>query len=214
MEKIKIAIVDDHKIFLDGISSLLKSNTNIVVKFTSISASDALTRIAANPDLDIVLSDISMDEIDGEELCFRIKKLYPQIAVLILSMHKDIEIVKKVLKAGASGYILKNTDQKELITAIKTIAIGDAYYSESIKKDLIESITSEKKKKASSEELLTRREIEVVRLIAAEHTTQEIADQLFISPHTVESHRKNTLRKTNARNIAGLIKYAIEHKIA
>jgi len=213
MEKIKIAIVDDHQIFLDGISSLFKSNKNILVKFTSINASDALSEIAKDTDLNVILSDISMDNMDGIEFCTNVKKSYPHIAILMLSMHEDVNIVKRVLNAGASGYILKNTDQKELISAIEIIALGETYYSESIKNDLIKSMADEKKKKASCEELLTKREIEVVRLIAAEYTTQEIADQLFISPHTVESHRKNTLRKANARNIAGLIKYAIEHKI-
>jgi DNA-binding NarL/FixJ family response regulator len=213
MKKIKIAIVDDHRIFLDGISSLLESDTNITVKFTSVSAVDALSELAKDADIDIVLSDISMDKMDGEEFCVSIKKQYPQIAVLMLSMHKDIDIVKRVLSAGASGYILKNTDKKELISAIETIASGDTYYSESVQKELIKSITDDKNKKSSGKELLTTREIEVIRLIASEYTTQETADELFISPHTVESHRKNILRKTNARNMAGLIRYAIEHKI-
>jgi two-component system, NarL family, nitrate/nitrite response regulator NarL len=213
MKKIKIAIVDDHRIFLDGISSLLESDTNITVKFTSVNAVDALSELAKDADLDVVLSDISMDKMSGEELCVSIKKKYPQIAVLMLSMHKDIDIVKRVLSAGASGYILKNTDKKELISAIETIASGDTYYSESVQKDLIKSITDDKGKKASGKELLSTREIEVIKLIASEYTTQETADELFISPHTVESHRKNILRKTNARNMAGLIRYAIEHKI-
>lgn len=213
MKKIKIAIVDDHEMFLDGISSLLKDNEQIDVKFTSVSAVNALVELDNDAEIDVILSDISMDKMDGEEFCANIKKSFPHISVLILSMHKDINIVKRVLNVGASGYILKNTDQQELISAIQAIALGDTYYNESIKQDLIKSITEGKKKKASYNDLLTKREIEVIKLIAEAYTTQEIAEKLFISPHTVESHRKNTLRKTNAKNIAGLIKYALEHEI-
>jgi len=213
MEKIKIALVDDHKIFLDGIVSLLEDANSIEVKFIATNAGELLNKIEKDNDIDVVLTDISMEELDGEGLSKELQKKHPNIGILVLSMHKEIEIVNRVLEAGALGYLLKNTNKSELISAIKAVSQKKTFYSEAIKQAIIKCANDEKKKDFIYEEQLTKREVEVIKLIASEYTTQEIADELCISPHTVESHRKNTLRKTHSRNIAGLIKYAINNKL-
>lgn len=213
MNKIRIALVDDHKIFLDGIVSLLEDCNSIEVVHIATNALSMLKNLDQDRNIDVLLTDISMDEINGEELSLRVKKAYPRINILVLSMHKEIAIIQQILEAGAMGYLLKNTNKSELIAAIKSVSQKKPYYSEAIKQAIIKSANEEKKKDFIFEEQLTKRELDVIRLIASEFTTQEIADRLCISPHTVESHRKNTLRKTHSRNIAGLIKYAINNKL-
>ncbi|MEL6556611.1 MAG: response regulator transcription factor [Bacteroidota bacterium] len=213
MDKIRIALVDDHKIFLDGIVSLLEDCNQIAVIHIATSASGLLKKLDQESDIDVLLTDVSMDEMNGDELCVHLKKQYPRINILVLSMHKEIAVIHKVLEAGALGYLLKNTNKSELIAAIKAVSQKKVFYSEVIKEAIMKYANEEKKKDFIVEEQLTKRELDVVRLIASEYTTQEIADELCISPHTVESHRKNTLRKTHSRNIAGLIKYAINHNL-
>ena len=213
MNKIRIALVDDHKIFLDGIVSLLEDCNNIEVVHIATNAADILKKIKQDSEINVLLTDISMDEINGEELSIKIRKSFPRINILVLSMHKEIEVIKKILDAGALGYLLKNTNKSELVAAIKAVSQKKVFYSGAIKEAIIKSANEENKKNFIFEEQLTKRELDVVRLIASEYTTQEIADELCISPHTVESHRKNTLRKTHSRNIAGLIKYAINNDL-
>lgn len=213
MDKIRIALVDDHKIFLDGIVSLLEDCHQIEVVHVATSAAGLLKKLDQESDIDVLLTDVSMDEMNGDELCITLKKTFPRINILVLSMHKEIAVIHKLLEAGAFGYLLKNTNKSELIAAIKSVSQKKVFYSEVIKETIVKYANEEKKKDFMIEEQLTKRELDVVRLIASEYTTQEIADELCISPHTVESHRKNTLRKTHSRNIAGLIKYAIKNNL-
>ncbi len=210
--KIKIMIVDDHQMFLDGIKSLVANFHNIDVKHIAKDGLQALDYLRKNNDLDIVISDVTMPRLTGLELCEKISEFYPSINVLILSMHDDTDTIKELLEAGALGYILKNTGKDELYKAILTVNEGDTYFSESVKNNILGSMTASSKY-AKSTVKLTNREVEIIKLIALEYTTNEIAEKLFVSLHTVESHRKNLLRKTNSRNIAGLVKYAIKKKI-
>lgn len=213
MDKIKIALVDDHKIFLDGIASLLEDLRDLEIELATTSAKLLLKKLDQGLQIDVLITDISMDEIDGTELCQQIKKKHPSINILVLSMHNNISIINRVLNAGAIGFLMKNIDKSELVTAIKAVSKRKSYYSQVISNTLIKHANENDKTRWVYEERLTRRELDVIKLLASEYTTQEIAEKLCISPHTVESHRKNTLRKTRSRNIAGLIRYAIHHDI-
>jgi DNA-binding NarL/FixJ family response regulator len=161
--------------------------------------------------VDLVLTDIRMQRVDGLELTRMIKEEMPEIKVLVLSMFNDPEIVNKILSAEAEGYVLKNTGKDELLEAIHRISDGGSFYSSEVIASLMRKRNDpDKKKKKEASEILTPREIEIVRLICAELTTAEIADKLFISPRTVDTHRKNILEKTSSRSIVSLIKFAYE----
>ena len=210
MTTIKTMVVDDHKMFLDGIVSLLRGDEEVEVVSTANNGVEALDYLSKNDDIDVLITDISMPQLDGNELSKKIKDLYPNINILVLSMHSTGKTISQLLKNGATGYILKNTGKEELIEAIHTVAKGETFFSSEVKNNVMNSMMGSDK--AAEPDLgvkLTRREVEIIKLIAAEHTTQEIADKLFISLHTVESHRKNIMRKVDVRNLAGLIKYAI-----
>ena len=212
-KNINIMIVDDHKMFLDGITSLLKEHSGFNIVASAKDGNEALTKLIDNNDVDVLITDISMPCLDGEELCKEVKNKYPNINILALSMHSDSKSIKKVLKNGATGYILKNTGQEELIEAIQHVAQGQTYFSEKVKNNIMAGITGTEEDDDYQKIRLTKREIEILKLIASEFTTNQIADKLFISLHTVESHRKNIMRKTKAKNMAGLIKYAVKEGI-
>ena len=206
---INLLIVDDHKIFLDGITSLLKDYENINVCDQAKDGEEALAKLKNLSNIDVLITDISMPKLNGEELCKIVKKSYPQVNILALSMHSDSAHIKKLLKNGATGYILKNTGKEELIEAISTVAQGKTYFSENVKNSIMAGMAGIEDDDAENIKL-TKREVEILKLITEEYTTNQIADTLFISLHTVESHRKNIMKKTKAKNMAGLIKHAIK----
>lgn len=210
--KIKLFIVDDHQMMIDGIVSLLKDEKKFEITGTALNGMEALKKIEKNfPD--ILLTDVSMPEMGGIELCKEIKQKFSTIKVLVLTMYNDREIVNEILQAGANGYILKNTGKQELLEALESLNRNDAYYSSEVVNALIENMKNPIKEKQIYSSDLTEREIEIVRLIVKEFSSAEIAEKLFISPRTVETHRKNILRKTGVKNIVGLIKYAYDNKL-
>lgn len=210
--KIKLFIVDDHQMMIDGIVSLLKDEKKFEITGTALNGLEALKKIEKNfPD--ILLTDVSMPEMGGIELCKEIKQKFPTIKVLVLTMYNDREIVNEILQAGANGYILKNTGKQELLEALESLNRNDAYYSSEVVNALIENMKNPIREKQIYSSDLTEREIEIVRLIVKEFSSAEIAEKLFISPRTVETHRKNILRKTGVKNIVGLIKYAYDNKL-
>ena len=196
---------------IDGIVSLLKGEKKIEIIGTALNGVETLKKIEKNfPD--ILLTDISMPEMGGIELCRELKQKFPTLKVLILTMYNDREIINEILLAGANGYILKNTGKHELLEAIETLNQNNEYYSSEVVNALIENVKSPIKEKQINSSDLTEREIEIVRLIVKELSSAEIAEKLFISLRTVETHRKNILRKTGVKNIVGLIKYAYDKK--
>ncbi|MEN7551379.1 response regulator transcription factor [Rapidithrix thailandica] len=207
-EKIRIIVADDHSMFLDGLISLLNDVEYIEIVGKASNGKEAL-HLLKKVKADWVITDISMPEMDGIVLTGQIKKKYPEIKVLVVSMYHQSETIAKVVQQEADGYLLKNAGKEELLKAIASIQAGEKYFSEEIKQKYLESMFAPKKK--SREQVpLSRREKEVLVLIAQENTTPEIAEKLFISQHTVESHRKNIIRKLNVRNTAGIVKYAIQ----
>ena len=208
MRTYNLLIADDHKMFLDGLSSILEQNENWCVRRTFRSGAELLDFIRRNPEepVDMVISDISMPVMDGLVLNAEIKKQFPHIKTLFVSMHNDGERIEQAKQDGADGYVLKNAEKEELKLAIRNILEGSKYYSEEAKAALARY---KKEDAALSTVRLSKREKEVISLIAQEFTTQEIADRLFLSKHTIESYRKNLMLKLQVKNLAGLTKYAI-----
>jgi DNA-binding NarL/FixJ family response regulator len=205
--KIKVAIADDHTMFLEGLVSLLEDIEEISIVGTALNGIEML-QLLKTKQVDVVISDISMPEMDGLELSRQVKQLYPDIAILILTMHDEQRIITSLLKAGVKGYLFKNSDKEQFLTAIKTLANGELFVSEEVKNKMINNNPSISKQSFAPK--LSDREREILQLVAKEFTTQQIADQLFISHHTVISHRKKLLFKFDVQNTAGLIKRAIE----
>lgn len=200
---IRVFIVDDHYIVIQGLKSLLCDEKDIEVLGYAMNAESCLQFFAVNK-ADVILMDISMPGMDGIALCREIKIKYPSIMVLALSTYSQDSYIRQMMNNGASGYILKNTDKEELLEAIYAVNRGKTYLSFEVGQ-LIKSSA------ASGLPVLTRREKEVLVLVAEGMTTSEIAQKLFISEATVNSHRRNLLDKIHAKNTASLIKFALEN---
>lgn len=209
-EKIKIAIVDDHRIVIDGIRSLLEDNPSFSIVASSDSPVKMLEILQQQP-VDILLTDIMMPEMNGQQLARQVRKQYPAVKILALSMSGQGEIVSEMINdADIAGYVLKNITKEELSAAILKIAAGGIYFDEKVLEELNRYSNM---RKENDEAHLTQREVEIIRLIEKELSNKEIADTLFISERTVETHRKNIFRKTKTNSVIGLVKYAYEHKL-
>jgi DNA-binding NarL/FixJ family response regulator len=204
---IKIYIVEDHSVVIEGIYSLLQNEKGIEVCGYAINAQNCIDYFA-NHTADVILMDIGLSDMSGIDLCTIIKKKYPGIMIIALSTFNQGTYIKKMMEAGASGYLLKNTSKVEILEALKTVGEGKIYLSFEVDKEL--QLTKEEN---DSIPLLTKREKEILILIAEGLTNQQIKEKLFISIDTVDSHRKNLHTKLQVKNTAMLIRYAIEHKM-
>ncbi|QKJ31379.1 response regulator transcription factor [Mucilaginibacter mali] len=202
-----IFIVDDHQMVIDGLKLLIGNDDGFHIVGES---KDPLkvTDMLAGLNVDILLTDVSMPGMSGVELTRNICKLYPDIKILALSMFGDANVVTEMIDAGISGYILKNTGRQELMDALNKIAAGQNYYAPDVTHHLVKSLKENKEGNH-----LTDREVEIIRMIEKEYSNKQIADMLFISERTIETHRKNIFRKTNTQTVVGLLKYAYERKI-
>jgi DNA-binding NarL/FixJ family response regulator len=208
--KITLALVDDHQIVIDGLMSLLKGHDKFRFAFATTESGEVLEKISQTP-VDILLTDVMMPKIPGNQLAKAVKVKFPRVKILALSMSGQGDLVNEMIEdADISGYVLKNIGKLELIKALEKIADGGIYFSEEVIEEL--QRTSQRKKQ-KEEAHLTGREIEIIRLIEKEYNNKKIADTLYISERTVETHRKNIFRKTNTNSVIGLVKYAYEHKI-
>ena len=216
MSPIRVVIADDHKIIRVGLRGLLEREKDIVVTGEAASADEVLNILAMHP-TDVVLMDIDLGDTNGIATTLKIKEIYPLIHVLGLTMHEEPDYIIKMLEAGASGYLLKNAGREELLAAIHAVAKGDSYFSQKVSVTLLQAITRQREnpeqKKPTIDTPLSDREIEVLRLITQEYSNGEIAEKLFISIRTVDTHRRNLLQKLQVKNTVGLVKYAIEKGI-
>lgn len=208
---IKIAITDDHKMVLKGITSMLQDTPDIQVVGTYENAKQTLDYIESDKP-DVLLLDINLPDVNGIDLSKQLLKAYPELKIIALTNFEDISFVKRMLKNGVHGYLLKNTDKIELISAMKTVLSGELF----LQKDIQLQLLSQTKKKTSNNGLkpnLTRREHDVLVGISEELTTQQISEKLFISPKTVETHRMNIMSKLGAKNSVGILKIAIDNEL-
>ncbi len=207
----KIAITDDHMMVLKGIESMLENTQEIEVVGLFQNAEETLNSISKSQP-DVLLLDINLPDINGIDLSKKLLKKYPELKIIALTSHDDISFVKRMLKNGVHGYLLKNTDKLELLEALKTVLSGNLYLQKDIHKKMLMQ-TATKTNDNGLKPNLTRREQEVLVAISEELTTQEISEKLFISPKTVETHRMNIMSKLGAKNSVGIIKIAIEKEL-
>lgn len=204
---IKVYIVDDHSVVIEGIYSLLQNEKGIDIAGHAVNGQNCLTYFT-NHTADVILMDISLPDINGIDVCKVIKKNYPGIMVLALSTFNQGSYIKKMIESGASGYLLKNTGKEEIIEAIKTVAAGNIYLSFETGKELQANVEENQ-----AIPLLTKREKEILAHIANGLTNLQIAETLFLSIDTINSHRKSLHSKLNVKNTAMLIRFAVEHKL-
>ncbi|SIO00391.1 response regulator [Chitinophaga niabensis] len=207
--KHNIILADDHKLFLEGLIKLIEKEADLHVLYYAHNGKLIMNYLDQHPDqqVDLVITDISMPDVNGIVLNNHIKETRPEISTLVVSMHTDNNMIDALIQQDVDGYISKNADSDELLAAIKAILKGGKYFSEAIKQDYMNSVFNKEKETL---EMLTSREKDVLKLIAEEYTTQEIADKLFLSKHTIESYRKTLILKLKVRNLAGLTRYAVK----
>ena len=211
----KILLVDDHKLIRDAINSYLEDDEQFNVVGQVSNGQEAIDFLAGEL-VDVVMMDINMPVMDGVVATEEIVKLWPDVRVLALTMMNDNQHIKKMMNAGALGYVLKNCTEEEVKEALTVVATGETFYSEEVTETVMASMMKKKPMKSSHMVVdipLTEREKEVLRLIIKEYTNQEIADALFISPRTVDAHKRNLLEKTGSKNVAGLVLFAIDKQI-
>lgn len=208
----KLAITDDHELVLQGISFMLKNTIEIDVVATYKNAKETLDNLGKdNPD--VLLLDINLPDINGIDLSKQLLKKFPNLKIIALTNFEDTSFVKRMLKNGVHGYLLKNTDKIEIAEALKTVLSGELYLQKDIQKKLLNQQTKSNINTNGLLPKLTRREHDVLVAISEELTTKKISEKLFISPKTVETHRMNIMSKLGAKNSVGVIKIAIEKEL-
>jgi len=207
---IRLALADDQVLFRRGLSMLLRDMVGVQVVFECGNGEELLLGLEGN-EVDIILLDLQMPVMDGKEAMQRITKQYPKVKVIVLSSHDEEEFIAPMIELGAHGYMLKTAEPLEIENAIGSVSENGFYFSEAVNKVMLQGLVSRKNVRPTFPEIdpLSERELEVIRGICQELTTTEIAGTLFISPRTVEFHRNNILLKTGARNVAGLVVYAL-----
>lgn len=203
---INILIADDHKVLRDGFISIFENVDDFNVVASVNNGKEVLKALSSTP-VDVVLMDINMPELNGVEACKKISKKYPKVKVVALSMYRESSFVKRMKQNGAKGYLLKDDSAETIIDAIHEINKGKEYYSDQLKYHLYSEVFHEKR---SNSTVITKREKEVLQLIANGMTNKEIGKKLFVSDHTIISHRKNLIEKFSAKNTAELVKLAVE----
>ena len=211
---IKLALADDQNLFRKGMAMLLRELDGMEVTLECANGKDLLKAIAVVP-VDIVLLDLEMPVMDGVETMKRMRTDHPEVKVLVLSMHSEEKFIVHLMELGANGYLLKTAEATEVENAIRSVAESGYYFSDMVSQVMLQGLVKKDKVRPYFNVIdpLSDREIEVLKLICAEKTTSEIAEQLFLSPRTVEGHRNNILLKTGARNVAGLVVFAMTNGI-
>ncbi|MBO6524607.1 MAG: response regulator transcription factor [Balneolaceae bacterium] len=208
----KLVLVDDHKVFLQGMEALLSRTEDFEVIATYTDGLDLMRFLAEGELPDVLLLDIEMKSISGVEVADNVLKQYPSIRVIMLSTYFDEDFVQHLMESGISGYLLKSTGFPDLKAAITKVAEGSFAFSPEVMDVIVKGFGSKEKNSGSAQRVesnpLTDREVELIRLIADELTMKEIAEKLFLSEHTVKTHRKNIMAKMEVKNTAGMIKKA------
>jgi DNA-binding NarL/FixJ family response regulator len=211
-QKAKVLLIDDHQIVLESLSLLLSSFEGVVVTGTFSDGRDAIKYYEENG-ADIIITDMRMPIMNGVEVCAEVRKINPHVKVLMLTMVEDAKQIREAIKVGVNGYVLKMADADELFLAIKTVLEGKRYFSDEVVVELAVSRDEDLTSKPVNFAKLTLRELEILRLVAKEMSTNEIAEKLFISVPTVETHRRNLMQKIGARSVVGMVLFAVKHEL-
>jgi len=206
-EKILIAIVDDHTLFRNGVASLMGEFEELEVVFEAENGEQMQYMLAKHPLPQVILMDINMPVLDGYLATKWVKEKYPQIKVLALSMFEDDKAVIRMIKSGASGYVLKESKPRELLEAIKAINEKGSFINEMVSGKLIRKVADDESPDFS------KKEFEFLRFCCSELTYKEIADKMFVSPRTVDNYRESLFLKLNVKTRTGLVLYAIQNEI-
>lgn len=215
MDPIGIILTDDHQIVRDGIKAMLSDADGIRIIAQAGSGSELFDLLRSNK-ADVIVLDIELPDMSGIDICRRIAADYPETGILILSMYTGEEFIFKAISAGAKGYLPKNTNREELVMAIRAVAENQEYFSPVISEIMLKSyIQKAKSKNTDTRDLteLSRREIEILRMLAEGYPNTEIADKLFISIRTVESHKSHIMQKLEIHTNVELVKFAIRNKL-
>jgi DNA-binding NarL/FixJ family response regulator len=214
-KKIRIHLADDHQVLIDGMRTLLHTVPNYEVVGYSLNGTNIYKEIIANK-ADILVLDINMPEKDGIEVIKECSGKALPCKIIILSSYDDKKIIEEVMKLGANGYLTKQCAGENIVEAIQIVSTGEEYFCNNTREKILcnanENIEKENKDKPNSKIFLSGREIEIITLIAQELSGKEISERLFISTNTVETHRKNIMKKLKAKNSISLVKYALKHK--
>jgi DNA-binding NarL/FixJ family response regulator len=210
--KSKVLLVDDHQIVLDSLSLLLSSFEGLSIAGAYTDGRHALEHYQQEA-ADIVITDMRMPNYSGVELCEAIRKVDPDVKVLMLTMVEDVKQIRAAIKAGVNGYVLKMADAGELLLAIRTVLDGRRYYSDEVVIELAVGGDETMTTKPGTYAKLTLRELEILRLVGKEMSTNEIAEKLFISVPTVETHRRNLMQKIGAKSVVGMVLFAVKHDL-
>lgn len=209
----KVFITEDQELYLEGLTLLLNNHPHIQVCGTALNATELLEKLVATKP-DILLLDVHLPDMEAEELLKRIRSIYPQQKIMYLTMMRGTRYIHRLIKHHIQGYLLKNAKPDELYQAIDKVQMGEQYFSKDIdimgENDFRSTITIDDIKPA---EILSKREIEILQLVCKEYSNSEIADKLFLSVSTVETHRKNLIAKLGVSNTVGLVKFALKNKL-
>lgn len=215
-EKIRIHLADDHHVLVDGMKTLLNTISNFEVVGLSLDGSDLFEEVTNN-NTHILILDISMPSKDGLEVLKEFNTKGFPCKVIILSSYDDLKIIKEVMKLGASGYLTKQCAGENIVEAIQSVSNGEEYFCKVVREKIfntaVQNIPKLIPNKNTTNSILTEREIEVITLIALEYSGKEISEKLFISTNTVETHRKNIIKKLKAKNTISIVKFAIKNNL-
>lgn len=213
---IRIHLADDHKVLIDGMRTLLNSIPNFNVVGFSLKGTTLYEEVTNNA-TDILVLDISMPEKDGVEVLKEFAKKGFPCKVIVLSTYDDLKLIQEVMKLGASGYLTKQCAGEHIVEAIQVVSTGEEYFSNQVRETIFKSAVKKNAKlnktKINPDYSLSSREVEIITLIALEYSGKEISEKLFISANTVETHRKNILKKLNAKNTISLVKFALKNNL-
>ena len=212
---VRVLITDDHQILLESLSLLISTLPNVEIA-GELNDSRKVLAFLEEHEVDVLVTDFNMPYMTGIELTWKVRERFPNLKILMLTVSEEAETIRQAFQAGISGYVMKKANRAELERALNTVVRGEKYFSEAVMKELLNpaAMTNAAADDVPEEPVaVTPRELEIIRLIAQELSTTEIASQLYISVGTVETHRHNILRKLNVKNAIGIIKYAIRHKL-
>lgn len=211
---VKVFLTDDHELYLEGLALLLKKQDHISITGSALSAKELLEKLPST-DIDVLLLDVHLSDMQEEELLMKVRELKPNLKILYLTMMRGTRYLHKLNRHSIQGYMLKNVSIEELNKAIHIVAEGGTYFSKEVniatgEQDFRYTVTIEDK---NVEEILSKREIEILKLICKEYSNADIAGKLFLSISTVETHRKNLIAKLGVNNTVGLVKFALKNKL-
>jgi len=216
-DKIVVHIADDHQILIDGVKAVLNLEPNIEVPGFSLNGVEVIDWFKEN-DADVLILDINMPEMDGIEVLKQLRKNSINCEVIVLSSYDDIKLVKEVLQMGAKGFVPKKSAGEHIVNAVNKVATGQQYFTDDVKEKMMQTLLNGQSKDDGSQDgvlisSLTKREVQVLKLVAQQYSTREIANELHISESTVETHRKNLMKKVKVKNSVGLAIFALKNEV-